>query len=179
MTQFDPGESASIVSVTDQVRRLSIGMPVIAVHFLGDDAAFVGAEENVALVNGRNEISRVAVHGGGILCVATDGGRIVMGGDDGKLVALDRKGEVALLATDAKRRWIDNVALHPDGAVAWSAGKTAFVRSGKAEEKTFDMPSTVGGLAFAPKGLRLGVAPYNGVALLVSNLAGHPDVLGG
>ena len=61
--------------------------------------------------------------------------RIVMGGDDGKLVALDAKGEVTLLATDAKRRWIDNVALHPDGAVAWSAGKTAFVRSGKRRGK--------------------------------------------
>ena len=52
MKEFDPGESASIVSVTDKVRRLSIGMPVIAVHFLGEDAAFVGAEENVAVVNG-------------------------------------------------------------------------------------------------------------------------------
>ena len=121
-------------------------------------AAFVGAEESVALVdaqgNGQGEISRVTVHGGGILCTASDGTRIVMGGDDGKLVALDAKGEVTLLAHDAKRRWIDNVALHPDGAVAWSAGKTAFVRSGRGEDKTFDMPSTVGGLAFAPKGLR-------------------------
>ena len=58
-----------------------------------------------------------------------------MGGDDGKLVALNAKGEIALLATDAKRRWIDNVAVHPDGAFAWSAGKTAFVRSGKARGK--------------------------------------------
>ena len=75
-----------------------------------------------------------------------------MGGDDGKLVALDAKGEVTLLATDAKRRWIDNVALHPDGAVAWSAGKTAFVRSGKAEEKSFDVPSTVGGSRVCAEG---------------------------
>ena len=71
-----------------------------------------------------------------MLCAASDGKRIVTGGDDGKLVALDAKGEVTVLATDAKRRWIDNVALHPDGAVAWSAGKTAFVRSGKGEEKS-------------------------------------------
>ena len=175
--EFDPGESASIVSVTDQVRRLSIGMPVIAAHFLGDNAAFVGAEENVAVVDGQSEISRLAVHGGGILCVASDGQRIVMGGDDGRLVALDHQGEVALLATDAKRRWIDNVALHPDGAVAWSAGKTAFVRSGRLEEKTFDMPSTVGGLAFAPKGLRLAVAHYNGVTLWFPNMAANPEFL--
>jgi len=91
-------------------------------------------------VSGAEEISPVAVHSGGILCAASDGTRIVMGGDDGKLVALSANGKATLLATDAKRRWIDNTALHPDGAVAWSAGKTAFVRSGKGEEKSSTRP---------------------------------------
>jgi WD40 repeat protein len=178
MKEFDPGDnSASITSVTDRVRPVAIGMPVSSVHFLGDKAAFVGAEESVALVSGQGEISRIAVHGGGTLCAVADGTRIVMGGDDGKLVALNAKGEVALLATDPKRRWIDNVALHPDGGVAWSAGKTAFVRSGRAEEKTLDVPSTVGGLAFAPKGLRLAIAHYNGVTLWFPNMAAKPEVL--
>jgi WD40 repeat protein len=178
MSQFEPGAGAgSIVSVTDKVRPLTIGMPVVAVHFLGDKAAFVGAEESVALVDGAGEIAKVAVQNGGILCVVSDGERLVMGGDDGKVVALDNKGEVALLATDPKRRWIDNVALHPDGAVAWSAGKTAYVRNGKAEEKSFEAPSTVGGLAFAPKGLRLAIAHYNGVTLWFPNMAANAEVL--
>jgi len=178
MKEFDPPEnSASIVSVTDRVRPVAVGAPVIAAHFLGDNAAFVCAEENVALVDGQGEISRVAVHGGGILCVASDERRIVTGGDDGELVALNTKREVAVLATDPKRRWIDNVALHPDGAVAWSAGKTAFVRNPKGEEKSFDAPSTVGGLAFAPKGLRLAVAHYNGVTLWFPNMAAEPERL--
>jgi WD40 repeat protein len=103
--------------------------------------------------------------------------RTVTGGDDGKVMALNAKGETSVLATDAKRRWIDNVALHPDGAFAWSAGKTAFVRSGKGEEKTFDAPSTVGGLAFAPKGLRVAVAHYNGVTLWFPNMAAKPEFL--
>jgi WD40 repeat protein len=178
MKEFDPGDnSASIISVTDRVRSVAIGMPVTSVHFLGERAAFVGAEESVAMVSGEGEITPIAVHGGGILCTASDGTRIVMGGDDGKLVAIDAKGEVALLATDPKRRWIDNVALHPDGAVAWSAGKTAFIRSGKNEEKSLDAPSTVGGLAFAPKGLRLAVAHYNGVTLWFPNMAAKPEGL--
>jgi WD40 repeat protein len=177
MKEFDPGESASIVSVTDRVRPLAIGMPVTSVHFLGEHAAFVGAEENVAMVSADGAISKVAVHSGGILCATADGARLVMGGDDGKLIALDAKGEVTLLATDAKRRWIDNVALHPDGAFAWSAGKTAFVRSGKNEEKSLEVPSTVGGLAFAPKGLRLAVAHYNGVTLWFPNMAAKPEPL--
>jgi len=176
MTEFDPRDSASIVSVTDKVQPVKIGAPVIAIHFLGDNAAFVCAEENVALVNGV-ETARVAVHGGGILCVASDGERIVMGGDDGKVVALDAKGGVATLATDAKRRWIDNVAVHPEGAVAWSAGKVATVRSAKGEEKSFEVPSTVGGLAFAPKGMRLAIAHYNGVTLWFPNMAGSAQFL--
>jgi len=177
MTEFDPGESASIVSVTDQVRAVEIGALVTSVHFLGDQAVFVGAEENVFVANEEGEISAVPVQGGAILCAASDGARIVMGGDDGKVAALDAKGEVTVLVTDPKRRWIDNVALHPDGAVAWSAGKTAYVRSGKNEEKSLDVPSTVGGLSFAPKGLRLAVAHYNGVTLWFPNMAAKPDFL--
>src|SRR5581483_2186583 len=177
MTDFDPGESASIVSVTDKVRSIAIGAPVSAVHFLKETAAFVGSEENIFVVAGEGEPTPIAVHGGGILCAASDGKRLLTGGDDGKVASVDAKGEVAVLATDAKRRWIDNVAVHPDGAFAWSAGKTAFVKSGKGEEKTFDMPSTVGGLAFAPKGLRVAVAHYGGVTLWFPNMAAKPEFL--
>jgi WD40 repeat protein len=177
MKQFDPPDGPSIASITDKVQPLAVGMPVSAIHFLGDTAVFVGTEENAALVNASGDISSVAIHGGAILCAASDGERIVTGGDDGKVVALDAKGAVTVLATDAKRRWIDNVALHPDGAVAWSAGKTAFVRSGKGEEKSFDAPTTVGGLAFAPKGLRVAIAHYNGVTLWFPNMAAKPESL--
>jgi WD40 repeat protein len=178
MSAFEPGgEPASIASVTDRVRPVALGAPVTSVHFLSDRAAFVGAEESVIFVDAQGEIAEVAVHGGGILCAVSDGERLVMGGDDGKLVALDAKGEVAPLALDPKRRWIDNVALHPDGAYAWSVGKTAFVRSAKGEEKSFEVPSTVGGLAFAPKGFRLAIAHYNGVTLWFPNMAANADVL--
>jgi WD40 repeat protein len=159
MKEFTPpADSASIVSVTERVKPLALGMVVTSVHFLGNRAAFVGGEENVAFVDGQGETSKVAVHNGGILSAASDGKRLVMGGDDGKVVSLDAKGEVTLLATDPKRRWIDAVALHPDGAYAWSAGKTAFFKSGKSEEKSLEVPSTLGGLGFAPKGPRLAIA---------------------
>ena len=177
MTQFDPGDSPSIASITDRVRPLAVGMPVTAIHFLGDTAVFVGNEENAALVSATGDISSVALHGGAILCAASDGERVVTGGDDGKVVALNAKGEVTQLAVDGKRRWVDNVAVHPDGAFAWSAGKTAFVRDRKGAEKSFDVPSTVGGLAFAPKGMRLAIAHYNGVTLWFPNMAGSAQFL--
>jgi len=177
MTSFEPGAQASIASITDKVRPVAIGAPVTAVHFLGDRAFFVGAEERVSIVDAEGAVSTVEVLSGGILCAASNGERIVMGGDDGRLVALDKKGEIAVLVTDAKRRWIDAVALHADGAVAWSIGKTAFVRSGKGEEKSLEVPSTVGGLAFAPKGLRLAVAHYNGATLWFPNMAATAEFL--
>jgi WD40 repeat protein len=66
--------------------------------------------------------------------------------------------------------------LQSDGAVAWSAGKTAFLR-GRNDEKSLEVPSTVGGLAFAPKGLRLAIAHYNGVTLWFPNMAAEPEFL--
>ena len=102
---------------------------------------------------------------------------ILTGGDDGKVVATDSDGKSETLATDARHRWIDRVALGPDGVVAWSAGKQAFVRNAKGEIKSLDLPSSIGGLAFAPKGLRLAVAHYGGVSLWFPNAQAAPDML--
>ncbi|MGB3867288.1 MAG: WD40 repeat domain-containing protein, partial [Xanthobacteraceae bacterium] len=174
---FDaPDASGSIVSVTDRVTRVEVGTPVAAVHFLGDTAVFVGDEEALTFVTGSGEAARLPVHDGAILCAASDGRRIVTGGDDGKLVEVKADATVATLATDAKRRWIDNVALHGDGTVAWSVGKTAFVRGARGGEKSRDVVSTVGGLAFAPKGLRLAISHYNGVTLWFPNMTAQPEV---
>ena len=179
MSSFEPFEpsDASVVSVTNRVLKVELKAPATAVHFIGEVAAFVSGEETVILVDGEGEWTQLGVHGGGILCSTSDGKRIVTGGDDGKVVAVNAKGEIETLTTDARHRWIDSVALHADGAVAWSAGKTAFVKAPKGEEKFFEVPSTVGGLAFAPKGLRLAIAHYNGVTLWFPNMAAKPEVL--
>src|SRR5262249_30871624 len=120
---------------------------------------------------------RVTVHAGGILSTASDGRRIVTGGDDGKVAATALDGKSETLATDEKRRWIDHVAAGPDGAIAWTAGKTVFARAGKGEVKSNDIPSSAGGLAFAPKGVRVAIAHYNGVSLWFPNAAAKPEFL--
>jgi len=172
MKEFDPGDNAaSIVSVTDRVRPLAIGMPVTSVHFLGGDAAFVGAEESVAIVIGEGEMSRIAVHSGGILCAASDGTRIVMGGDDGKLVAVDAKGEVTCSRpTQNGAGSTMSRCIRRRGGVVGRQDRLCPQRQGR--DKSFELPSTVGGLAFAPKGLRLAVAHYNGRDLVVSQHGG-------
>jgi WD40 repeat protein len=155
------------VSVVDRTRPVAAGAPVVAAHFLGRTAVFVLGEEALLFVEPQAEPRRVAVHGGAILATAADGERVVSGGDDAKVMATNVEGEASMLAIDAKHRWIDHVALGPDAVVAWSAGKSAFVRAKELRE--FEAPSTVGGLAFLPKGLRLAVAHYNGASLWFPN----------
>jgi len=169
--------SVPLPSLTERVRAVSAGGPVFGVHFLGSVPVFVLGEEHLLFVADAGE-RRVPVHGGGILASTADDERIITGGDDGKVVATTADGSHETIAADPKSRWIDQLALAPDGAVAWSAGKTAFVRTKKGEERSFDAPSTVAGLAFAPKGFRLAIAHYNGVTLWFPNAAGaSPEVL--
>jgi len=169
--------STSLPSLADRVRSIDAGGTVVGVHFLGATPVFVLGEETL-LFAGEGEAKRVAIHGGAILASASDGHRIVTGGDDGHVVATDASGEHQIIAADEKKRWIDQVALGPDGAVAWSAGKTAFARGKKGEVRTFDAASTVAGLAFAPKGFRLAIAHYNGATLWFPNASGaKPETL--
>jgi len=135
---------ANTVSVADRVRSVAAGAPVVAVHFLGGRTVFVLGDETLLLVDEDGAEQRIAVHAGGILASAADANRVVTGGDDGKVVATDAQGATTVIATDARHRWIDHVALGPGGAVAWSAGKTAFVRTAKGEERSVEVPSTVG-----------------------------------
>ena len=162
----------AIPSLADRVRHIATETPIVGLHFFGRAPVFVLGEE--ALLFAEDD-RKVAVHGGGILVSAADNTRIVTGGDDGKLMATDVQGRTTELAADDKKRWIDQVALGPDRAVAWSAGKVAHVITGKGEQRTFEAPSTVAGLAFAPKGFRLAVAHYNGVSFWFPNAAAKPE----
>src|SRR5690242_6157804 len=163
-------DARNVPSVVERIRPVAAGGPVVAAYFLGDEAVFVLGGETLLFWRDGEE-RRVAVHAGGILGVASDGQRILTGGDDGKVVATDTKGAPETIATDAKRRWIDRVAVTADG-IAWTAGKQAFVLSMKGKDKparSIDLPSSAGGLAFAPKGFRLAVAHYNGATLWFPN----------
>src|SRR5581483_9818983 len=103
---------------------------------------------------------------------ACDGNRIITGGDDGRVVETDASGLPHQRAGDEKKRWSDQVALGPEGAIAWSAGKTAHVLTAKGDTRPLEAPSTVAGLAFAPKGFRLALAHYNGATLWFANAPG-------
>jgi WD40 repeat protein len=167
----------SIPSVVERTRPAQADAAVVGAHFLKDTAIFVLGEEALLFAAREGGPRRVAVHAGAILASAGDGTRVVTGGDDGKVVETDAKGEATTVAADAKRRWIDHVAVGPGGAVAWSAGKQAFAHGGKGVARTLEVLSTVGALAFAPKGFRLAIAHYNGATLWFPNAKAEPEGL--
>ncbi|MBI5113437.1 MAG: WD40 repeat domain-containing protein [Rhodovulum sp.] len=168
-------------SLADRTHTIAAGGPVVAIAFLGpkgrETAAFALGEETVLLVDPAGTERHVAAHRGGILSAAADGTRLVTGGDDGRIVSTAADGTTTEIATDPKRRWIDQVAVHRDGVVAWSAGKQVFVKPAKGDLRSTEVASTVGGLAFAPKGLRLAIAHYNGASLWFPNAAAPPERL--
>src|SRR5258705_1135714 len=86
-----------IPSVVERTRPVQVDGAVVDVCFIGDAAAFVLGEEALVLVR-KDEARRIALHGGAILSSAGDGGRIVTGGDDGKIIATDASGASAVIA---------------------------------------------------------------------------------
>ena len=134
------------------------------------EATFLAETPVVALGDGTvrrfvaGEPVATVVHQGAILSTAVRAdGRLVTGGDDGLVARVDADGNVERLA-ERPKKWIDHVAVGPGNAVALAVGRQAWVLAG-GKERLFDHPRAVGGLAFAPKGLRLAVAHYDGVTL--------------
>jgi WD40 repeat protein len=156
------------------VQDFPFGAFVVEATFLGDTALFALGDGTVRCVAGA-AAEETKVHDGAILSAARslDGKRLITGGDDGLVAAIDAAGIVARLAEQPKK-WIDSVAVGPSGAVAFASGRRVVARLGDGRERTFDVPRAVGGLAFAPKGLRLAVARYDGVTLWWVGTEGAP-----
>ncbi|GGF64163.1 hypothetical protein GCM10007301_25000 [Azorhizobium oxalatiphilum] len=164
-------------SLTSKVRTFNSESGVAAACFLKGTAVLVG-ELGAALMVTGDEAKAVALHDGAVLAAQGDGKRLVSGSDDGRVVELLADGTVKELAAH-KGRWIDRVALGPDGSVAYSAGKTAHFKPVKGEARSLEVASSVGGLAFAPKGTRIAVAHYGGVSFWFPNATdAKPDLFG-
>ncbi len=167
----------NVASLVERTEVIAAGAPVVAAHFLGSTAVLVLGEEALLMAPPEREPRRVPVHSGGILATTADRDRVLTAGDDGKVVSTNSDGESRTVVTDPKRRWIDHVAAGPDGAVAWSVAKTAYVQTPKQQQKSTELPSSPGGLAFAPRGFRLAVAHYHGVTLWFPNASAAPERL--
>jgi len=159
------------------IREIEFGAFVVAATFLGDIAVFALGDGTIRRVASDAE-DTTPVHAGAILAatLTRDGKALVTGGDDGLVAVTDAAGHTQPVAIRTGK-WIDLLASGPDGAVAYASGRKVELRLGDGRERSFDLPRAAGGLAFAPKGLRLAVARYDGVTLWWAGTEAEPTAL--
>ncbi|SEC23436.1 WD-40 repeat-containing protein [Rhizobiales bacterium GAS191] len=167
---------ADTISLTEHVTSLALDAHVTGACFLGEAATFALGDGRVVLQRGAEMRQEVPAHEGAVQVFAHDAMHIYTGGDDGRLKRIDAAGVIETVA-DEKGKWIDAVALSPAGALAWSAGRNVKVMDKSGGIKDMTAPSSVRGLAFAPKGHRLAYAHNGGASLWFPNAAAAPESL--
>jgi WD40 repeat protein len=157
------------------VAPLDIDGHVLAVEFLRDTPFFISAAGTIHRLEGGEKVSET---GRGLLTVIADpySDSLNAGGEDGKVQRISASGDVTELA-HVPRKWITQVAAGPQGAIAYAHSKSTFVRLADGTTKEFIEERTVEGIAFAPKGLRIAVARYNGVSLHWVGMSAQPTIL--
>jgi WD40 repeat protein len=160
-------------------RRWDTGAWVVAlaVNRAGTHAAAALGDGTVRLLDlGRpdGEPRVVRAHTGACLALVrdVDDRGFLTGGDDGRLVridpAADPTADGAPALAEEPGRWIEHVDATPEaGLRAFSAGRVVRLLdgAGRPAGAPLEHPSSVGGLAFAPRGRRLAVAHYGGASL--------------
>ena len=145
------------------VAPLDLEGHVVATHFLGEIPLFATAAGTIHRLDGGEKVTEA--HEGLLTCIRDPySATLLTGGEDGKVLRIAHDGSVTQLA-EAPRKWINVVAGGPQGAVAYAHGRTSFVRLSDSTTREYPEERTVEGIAFAPKGLRIAVARYNGVTL--------------
>lgn len=162
-----------VETLVDRVTTLAFDRYILKAGFLGQEPVFVFADGGIQI--GR-EAPVITPHADSILVAALEPQRLVTGGDDGRVFEIRPDGSTQELG-NANGKWIDAVALGPDRATAWSAGKSVTVRDNKGRTRSLATPSTSQGIAFAPKGYRLAIAHADGASLWFPNLDAEPERL--
>jgi len=180
-------------------------MPVLAPLMLESACLFAGFAGDIpcfATVDGQLHSpawpQAVAAAPGGLTAIALSaaGDSLFTGAEDGSVhclsflpgaAAAGARPEPQLVA-QIKGKWIDCLAAAPQGGgFAFSCGRRLYCgavhprRAGQRAEKPvlqqWQLEHSAEGLAFAPKGLRLAVARYNGVSLYWPETANPPQKL--
>jgi WD40 repeat protein len=160
--------------LSSRVHHQSIHAHCLRAGFLGDTAVFVGVDGRVSFST--DSLQQAVAHKDGLLVATFTKTSLISGGEDGRIVQTSADGSITLLAEE-KGKWIDALAAGPDGAVAWSIGKTVSSRDGKGRVRVMSAPTTPQGLAFLPKGYRLAISHYNGASLWFPNTDAEPEPL--
>lgn len=149
------------------IARVEAGEHVEWCGFVATIPVFALADGTVVCLEGRE--TRTRLHDGlSSAAVARDASFLATGGEDGKVCKFIPNGEIEELR-DSQTKWVDELACGPSGAIAAACAREVTVFGAKGAVREISCERSVEAMAFAPKGMRLAVARYNGVELVWIN----------
>ncbi|WP_193335547.1 WD40 repeat domain-containing protein [Devosia beringensis] len=153
-------------AIRARVAEWQLGAPGTGLVWLGQTLVASGGDGRLHFTDVLSgELLSAALHQGAILALAADPttGRVITGGDDGRVMAATAEGSEQLLHRPG--RWIDAVAVGRTGMIAAGVGKEVLLWQ-QDDLHSKQMPSTAAGLAFDARGTSLAAAHYGGVSLI-------------
>ena len=154
------------------VAPIDLSGHILTAAFLGDVPFFAASSGEIHRLDNGEKVTKA--HDGLLTCIRDPwSASLLTGGEDGKVLRIAADGGITELA-HVPRKWISQVAGGPQGAVAYAHGRVTVVRMADGAQKEFQEARTVEGIAFAPKGLRIAAARYNGVSLHWVATPGQP-----
>jgi len=154
------------------VAPLDLTGHIVTAAFIGDTPFFANANGTIHRLDGGEKVTEA--HEGLLTCIRDPHSQsLLSGGEDGKVLRIAADGGITIIA-EAPRKWITQLAAGPQNAVAYAHGKSTVVVLADGSTKEFAETRTVEGIAFAPKGLRIAAARYNGVSLHWVATPGQP-----
>ena len=154
------------------VAPLDLTGHIVTAAFIGDTPFFANANGTIHRLDGGEKVTEA--HEGLLTCIRDPHSQsLLSGGEDGKVLRIAADGSITTIA-EAPRKWITQLAAGPQNAVAYAHGRSTVVVLADGSTKEFAESRTVEGIAFAPKGLRIAAARYNGVSLHWVATPGQP-----
>ena len=154
------------------VAPLDLTGHIVTAAFIGDTPFFANANGTIHRLYGGEKVTEA--HEGLLTCIRDPHSQsLLSGGEDGKVLRIAADGSITTIA-EAPRKWITQLAAGPQNAVAYAHGRSTVVVLADGSTKEFAESRTVEGIAFAPKGLRIAAARYNGVSLHWVATPGQP-----
>lgn len=157
-------------SLTARVKPFQFDCEVVNCGFIKNAPCFVLSENQVVFDNLHHNL-----HDGMILDSTFHDEKLYTAGDDGKICVFD--GVSTQVLYENKGKWIDKLVVQNATTLAFSIGKTVYLLEKGKVTKELTLNSSCGGLAFAPKGLRLAIAHYQGVTLWYPHMEVKPVFL--
>lgn len=149
------------------ISRVEAGEYVQWCGFVAATPIFALADGTLVSPQGANV--RTSLHDGlSSAAIARDASFLATGGEDGKICRYRPNGEIEELR-GRQSKWVDELACGPTGAVAAACAREVTVFGAQDVIRELTCERTVEAMAFAPKGMRLALARYNGVELVWIN----------